>query len=659
MAKLNGAEGHWYTDENGNHYFVRNGETPKEGWERSKRRKMIDGGKYKVDDGDGKGSREVSMDEYNEYEADDDFDINVDDDFGFDDNEDDVEIDERKLDHVKEYFDIWGKPLESEWSEVVKYYGLNEKEAAELEKHLWPEKSMAKNAEKDLENDEIWDADYERSYGPYNFNGWDDVELLKKAYEKAKDAGMEDSAQNALERIEELGGDFETDGEKPDPQRIWDTFDEWQKFAYAEDQNEENVNKGNELSEKWSADLDKYLTEDQRREFFDVYDKANGPEEIEDFMKKVIGERNGSSDEELDREMYDNEYVYAGLDDDEMADMLSKRKGISPDRAKEFIAKNKEAANNPSAKWKYNENDLDMIGSPTGNELLGEWFEKNGNQVLGNKENEQYVVNEIMQEFGLSKADATRYYKQKTKGIDRNADENDSNNGGRTEKDEDNIANLTNPKNPKYEGFRPSNVTNAKQVGESVTVDNFDTGKEETWSIIEYIPYGALKDGSNRKLYGLVTDYDGSDTFDGGVIVAPSLENAKETLERQLQLAEQGDERYSKRGKWDEDYFNMFRDGKFEWSDEDKADVSKRYGWDLSKEWKDQEHVKNARPSNRRKSGSDSIANEAFEYVKKLFDDPKTRDKAINMMVDKYPNASDEEIGQAVTKLISYWKGKR
>lgn len=80
-------QGHWYTDKNGNHYLVKNGETPKEGWERSKRRKMIDGGKYKVDDGDGKGSREVSMEEYNKYEADDDFDETTDDDFGFDEEE--------------------------------------------------------------------------------------------------------------------------------------------------------------------------------------------------------------------------------------------------------------------------------------------------------------------------------------------------------------------------------------------------------------------------------------------------------------------------------------------------------------------------------------------------------------------------------------------
>lgn len=81
-------KGHWYTDKNGNHYFVGEGQTPKEGWEQSKRRKMIDGGEYKVDDGDGKGPRSVSKDEYDKYEADGaDFDENIEDDFGFDEEE--------------------------------------------------------------------------------------------------------------------------------------------------------------------------------------------------------------------------------------------------------------------------------------------------------------------------------------------------------------------------------------------------------------------------------------------------------------------------------------------------------------------------------------------------------------------------------------------
>lgn len=85
MDKKNG---HWYTDKNGNHYFVEEGQTPKEGWEASKRRKMIDGGEYKLDDGDGKGPRSVTREEYDKYEADEvSFDETNDDDFGFDEED--------------------------------------------------------------------------------------------------------------------------------------------------------------------------------------------------------------------------------------------------------------------------------------------------------------------------------------------------------------------------------------------------------------------------------------------------------------------------------------------------------------------------------------------------------------------------------------------
>lgn len=96
-------KGHWYTDKNGNHYFVEEGQSPKEGWEQSKRRKMISGGKYMVDEGDGSDPREATKEEYDNYEADEsEFDETVDDDFGFDEEEDDVvrsaeKQDERKL----------------------------------------------------------------------------------------------------------------------------------------------------------------------------------------------------------------------------------------------------------------------------------------------------------------------------------------------------------------------------------------------------------------------------------------------------------------------------------------------------------------------------------------------------------------------------------
>ena len=84
MANKNG---HWYTDKNGNHYFVEEGQTPQEGWEASKRRKMINGGKYQVSE-DGNEYKDVEKDEYDKFEADDaSFDDNIDDDFGFDEDD--------------------------------------------------------------------------------------------------------------------------------------------------------------------------------------------------------------------------------------------------------------------------------------------------------------------------------------------------------------------------------------------------------------------------------------------------------------------------------------------------------------------------------------------------------------------------------------------
>lgn len=90
--------GHWYTDKNGNHYFVENGQNPKEGWEASHRRKMIDQGKYKVSE-DGNEWNEVSKEDYDKYEADEnELDATTDDDFGFDEEE---EVIIKENDYVK------------------------------------------------------------------------------------------------------------------------------------------------------------------------------------------------------------------------------------------------------------------------------------------------------------------------------------------------------------------------------------------------------------------------------------------------------------------------------------------------------------------------------------------------------------------------------
>ena len=53
-----------------------------------------------------------------------------------------------KLDHIKEYFDIWGKPGQSQFDEVVKFYGLGDQDAAELKKHFGYDKP--KDSRKEL-----------------------------------------------------------------------------------------------------------------------------------------------------------------------------------------------------------------------------------------------------------------------------------------------------------------------------------------------------------------------------------------------------------------------------------------------------------------------------------------------------------------------------
>lgn len=151
---------------------------------------------------------------------------------------------------------------------------------------------------------------------------------------------------------------------------------------------------------------------------------------------------------------------------------------------------------------------------------------------------------------------------------------------------------LMNPDNPKYKGKQRFSITNAKLVDEGKKVKNYDTGEEETLQIIEYIPYGALQDGDNRKLYAVVSNYDGSDSPDIGAIVSHSLESAKEDLQHQVEIAEQGRERYLKRGKWDEGWFKMLSDESYEWDDDTKQHYTEKYGWDFSKPWEEQEHVK-------------------------------------------------------------------
>lgn len=122
MANNNG---HWYTDTQGNHYFVENGQSPKEGWEASKRRKMISEGKYKVSE-DGNNYREVDQDEYDKYEADEtDFDLDNEDDFGFDDEENVPEY---------EYSEIFSDSADKQIERYAEHYGVD---ASELKDEIY------------------------------------------------------------------------------------------------------------------------------------------------------------------------------------------------------------------------------------------------------------------------------------------------------------------------------------------------------------------------------------------------------------------------------------------------------------------------------------------------------------------------------------------
>lgn len=162
------------------------------------------------------------------------------------------------------------------------------------------------------------------------------------------------------------------------------------------------------------------------------------------------------------------------------------------------------------------------------------------------------------------------------------------------DKDESKESNNLDPNNPKYKGKSRSAITNAKLVDEGYTYTDAN-GKEVKESIIEYIPYGALQDGDNRKLYGIVRNYDGSDSPDIGAIVSPNLEDAKEQLESQIKLGIQGSDRYLKRGKYDEGFFNILRD----YADDNDADdvetrkrYSEKYGWDYNKPFAEHDFMK-------------------------------------------------------------------
>lgn len=167
------ANGHWYTDKQGNHYFVENGQSPKEGWEASKRRKMIDGGSFKVSE-DGENYEDVDEKKYREFEADEsDFDETIDDDFGFDENDgSDVE----KFNSL--YDAIEGADADKIENEVQ--YAVQEAfEKGEISKEQYDElfDKIDEKALVDDDNEGSFDDLYDRLSEDYDLRKIDDNEL--------------------------------------------------------------------------------------------------------------------------------------------------------------------------------------------------------------------------------------------------------------------------------------------------------------------------------------------------------------------------------------------------------------------------------------------------------------------------------------------------
>lgn len=224
------------------------------------------------------------------------------------------------------------------------------------------------------------------------------------------------------------------------------------------------------------------------------------------------------------------------------------------------------------------------------------------------------------------------------------------------ERDNSQSSDNLNPNNPKYKGFERSSITNAELVDEGYEFTDADTGEKRKESIISYIPYGSLQDGDNRRLYALVNNYDGTDTPKTGAIVAHSLEDAKDQLERQTQLGIQGRDRYLKRGQYDEDYFNLVRDNR-EPGDDEK--YKERYGWDFNKPFAEHDFMKNDpyekwksdRIGNRKgKVGDRELSlNELIEKTNKLDDRELARD-IIAIQAPKF-NLSEKEILEYYDKV--------
>lgn len=77
---------------------------------------------------------------------------------------------------------------------------------------------------------------------------------------------------------------------KADPKKLWGLYDEWEKKAFAE-QTPENIEKGNKAADDLYGEFIKHLTPKQQDEFDTVFGTFKHPDEVTEYMEKIIGKR--------------------------------------------------------------------------------------------------------------------------------------------------------------------------------------------------------------------------------------------------------------------------------------------------------------------------------------------------------------------------------
>lgn len=84
--------------------------------------------------------------------------------------------------------------------------------------------------------------------------------------------------------------EFKPKQEKPNPAKSWELYDNWSKFAFA-DQTPENIEKGNKAAEDFGAEFSKHLNPKQEEEFSTIFGTFKSPDEVTDYMEKIIGKK--------------------------------------------------------------------------------------------------------------------------------------------------------------------------------------------------------------------------------------------------------------------------------------------------------------------------------------------------------------------------------